>query len=76
MKIRFISDLHSALNMTYSPTEFVDIMKAKMPADITLIAGDMSANIDEAKSFLNTYFKDEKRTQEKNHKRSQQRSYD
>jgi len=60
MKIRFISDIHVGLNITYSPTEFVDIMHTKTPADITLIAGDMDADIEEAKNFLNQYFKDEK----------------
>ena len=60
MKIRFISDIHAELNMTYSPTEFVDIMHTKKDADVTLIAGDLNTNIEEAKSFLNTYFKDEK----------------
>ena len=60
MKIRFISDIHAGLNMTYSPTEFVDIMKSKKPADVTLIAGDMDADIEEAKVFLDQYFKDEK----------------
>lgn len=60
MKIRFISDIHAGLNMTYSPTEFVDIMHSKKPADVTLIAGDMDADIEEAKVFLDQYFKDEK----------------
>lgn len=60
MKIRFISDIHAGLNMTYSPTEFVDIMKSKESADVTLIAGDMDADIEEAKIFLDQYFKDEK----------------
>lgn len=60
MKIRFISDIHAALNMTYSPTEFVDIMKTKESADVTIIAGDMSADIEEAKIFLNNYFSNEK----------------
>ena len=60
MKIRFISDIHVGLNMTYSPTEFVDIMKSKKPADVTLIAGDMDADIEEAAKFLNTYFRNEK----------------
>ena len=60
MRIRFISDLHYALNMTYSPTEFVEYMKQKQHADYTLIAGDMDADIDEAAKFLNTYFKNEK----------------
>ena len=60
MKIRFISDIHAALNMTYSPTEFVDIMKKLEPADYTLIAGDMDTDIDEAKMFLKNYFSNEK----------------
>ena len=46
--------------MTYSPTEFVDIMHSKKPADVTLIAGDMDADIEEAKAFLDQYFKNEK----------------
>lgn len=60
MKIRFISDIHAGLNMTYSPTEFVDIMKQKEKADVTIIAGDMDADIEEAKTFLSNYFEDEK----------------
>ena len=60
MKIRFISDIHAALNMTYEATDFVDIMHKKEKADVTLVAGDMDADIEEAKNFLNTYFKDEK----------------
>ena len=60
MKIRFISDIHAGLNMTYAPTEFVEYMKKLEPADYTLIAGDMDADIDEAATFLKTYFKNEK----------------
>ena len=60
MKIRFISDIHAELNMTYSPTEFVDIMNSKEKADVTIIAGDMDADIEEAKTFLSKYFKNEK----------------
>ena len=60
MKIRFISDIHAGLNMTYTPTEFVTHMLKKEPADVTLVAGDMDADIDEAKKFLENYFKDEK----------------
>jgi len=60
MKIRFISDIHAGLNMTYTPTEFVTHMLKKEPADVTLIAGDMDADIYEAKKFLENYFKDEK----------------
>ena len=26
MKIRFISDIHAGLNMTYAPTEFVEFI--------------------------------------------------
>ena len=43
MKIRFISDIHAGLNMTYAPTEFVEYMKKLEPVDYTLIAGDMDA---------------------------------
>ena len=60
MRIRFISDIHYYLNLETEPTEFTDIMSKKEPADITLIAGDMSACLDEAKTFLEKYFKDEK----------------
>ena len=60
MKIRFISDIHAGLNMTYAPTEFVEYMKKLEPADYTLIAGDMDADIDEAATFLKTYFKNKK----------------
>lgn len=60
MKIRFISDIHAALNMTTSPMEFVQYMRDKKPADYTLIAGDMDADIGEANNFLRNYFKDEK----------------
>lgn len=60
MKIRFISDIHAGLNMTYSPTEFVDIMHSKESADVTLIAGDMDADIEEAKTFLQIYFPNER----------------
>ena len=60
MQIRFISDLHYALNMAYSPTTFVEYMNQRQPVDYTLIAGDMDADIDEAAKFLNTYFKNEK----------------
>lgn len=60
MRIRFISDIHAGINTTYSPTNFVDIMHSKKPADVTLIAGDMDADIDEAKAFLNKYFSNER----------------
>lgn len=60
MRIRFISDIHAGLNATYSPTNFVDIMRNKKQADVTLIAGDMDADIDEAKAFLNKYFLNER----------------
>lgn len=60
MKIRFISDIHYYLNVETAPTELFDIMSNKKPADITLIAGDMSACIEEAYQFLEKYFKNEK----------------
>ena len=56
MKIRVISDLHYYLNLQYEPTEFENIMSKKEPADLTLVAGDMSADIEEAKNFLQKYF--------------------
>ena len=59
MRIRFISDIHGALNMLYAPTEFTNIMKSKKPADVTLIAGDFDADIEEAKVTLNNYFANE-----------------
>lgn len=60
MKIRFISDIHYYFNVETAPTELFDIMSNKKPADITLIAGDMSACIEEAYQFLEKYFKNEK----------------
>ena len=60
MRIRFISDLHCYLNMDTAPTEFIDIMKKKEPADVTLIAGDASACLEEMQALLNNYFPDEK----------------
>lgn len=56
MKIRFISDIHYYLNLQYEPTEFEHIMSKLERADLTLIAGDMSADIEEAKNFLQKYF--------------------
>lgn len=60
MKIRFISDLHYYLNMQYSPTETIDIFSKIEPADITLIAGDASAEIEEMSMLLDKYFHDER----------------
>lgn len=60
MKIRVISDLHYYLNLTYSPTEFTDIMSKIEPADVTLIAGDLSCDTEEALNFLQKYFPNEK----------------
>ena len=56
MKIRVISDLHYYLNLTYSPSEFEDILNKIEPADITLIAGDMACDTEEAQTFLQKYF--------------------
>lgn len=60
MKIRVISDLHYYLNLTYSPTEVTDILSKIEPADVTLVAGDMSCDTEEALSFLQKYFPNEK----------------
>lgn len=60
MKIRFISDLHYYLNSEYATAELLNILAQKEPADVTLIAGDASAEIDEMQKLLETYFKDEK----------------
>lgn len=60
MKIRFISDIHYWLNLKYSHDEFVNIMKDLKPADVTLIAGDMDTDVNEAAEFLKTYFPNEK----------------
>lgn len=60
MKIRFISDIHYYLNAEYESAELLNIFATKEPADVTIIAGDASADIDEMDKFLNTYFKDEK----------------
>ena len=60
MKIRFISDIHYFLNSEYETAELLNIFSKKEPADVTLIAGDASADIEEMDKFLNTYFKDEK----------------
>ena len=59
MKIRVISDLHYYLNLTYSPTEFTDILNKIEPADVTLIAGDMACDTEEALAFLQKYFLNE-----------------
>ena len=56
MRIRIISDLHYALNLTYSGEEFENIMSKIERADLTLIAGDMSADLEEARKFLQKYF--------------------
>ena len=56
MKIRVISDLHYYLNLQYESTEFEHIMSKMERADLTLVAGDMSADIEEAKNFLQKYF--------------------
>ena len=45
MKIRFISDLHYYLNSEYETAELLNILSKKEPADVTLIAGDASAEI-------------------------------
>lgn len=60
MKIRFISDIHYWLNLEYSHDEFINIMKNLKPADVTLIAGDMDTDVNEAAEFLKTYFLNEK----------------
>lgn len=60
MKIRFISDIHYWLNLRYSENEFLNIMKDIKPADVTLIAGDMDTDVNEAAEFLKTYFSNEK----------------
>lgn len=57
MKVRFISDIHYYLNLETEPTKFSEIMSKMEPADYTLIAGDMSADINEAQEFLEKYFK-------------------
>lgn len=60
MKIRIISDIHYYLNLTYSPTEFEHVMSKIEPADVTLVAGDMDAEISEATAFLQKYFPHER----------------
>ena len=60
MKIRFISDLHYFLNVDSDPSEFTAILQKKQPADVTLIAGDGSACLEEMGCLLNTYFYGEK----------------
>lgn len=60
MKIRFISDLHYYHNLQYEPTEFERIMSQIEPADLTLIAGDGSAEIEEMSMLLDKYFHDER----------------
>ena len=60
MKIRFISDIHYYLNYETEATELLDILNHKEPADVTLIAGDCSACLDEMDSFLNKWFPNEK----------------
>lgn len=59
MKVRVISDPHYYLNLTYSPTEFTDILSKIKPADVTLIAGDMACDTEEALTFLQKYFPNE-----------------
>lgn len=56
MKIRVISDIHYYLNLQYEQAEFEHIMSKMERADLTLIAGDMSADLEEAKVFLQKYF--------------------
>lgn len=60
MKIRVISDLHYYLNLESSPTEFINIMSNIEPADVTLIAGDLSCDTEEALTFLQKYFPNER----------------
>lgn len=60
MKIRFISDIHYYLNSEHGTSELLNIFASKKPADITLIAGDGSAEISEMEKLLDTYFKEEK----------------
>ena len=60
MKVRLISDLHYYLNLQYEPTEFEHIMSQMQPADITLIAGDGSAKIEEMSMLLDKYFHNER----------------
>ncbi len=60
MKIRFISDLHYYLNSEYKTAELLNILSKKEPADVTLIAGDASAEIEEMSMLLDKYFHDEK----------------
>ena len=60
MKIRFISDLHYYLNSEYETVELLNILSKKEPADVTLIAGDASAEIEEMSMLLDKYFHDEK----------------
>ena len=60
MRIRFISDIHYALNMTYAPTQFLEHTKHIEPADYTLIAGDLNTTLEEAKIFFENYFPNEK----------------
>lgn len=60
MKVRIISDLHYYLNLQYEPTEFERIMSKMEPADLTLIAGDGSAEIEEMSMLLDKYFHNER----------------
>ena len=60
MKIRFISDLHYYLNLSTSEKGFIDILNKKEPADVTLIAGDLNCTVEEAHTFFNRYFFNEK----------------
>lgn len=60
MKIRVISDLHYYLNLDSEPTEFEHIMSQIEPADITLIAGDGSSEIEEMSMLLDKYFHNER----------------
>jgi len=60
VKVRFISDLHYYLNLDSEPTEFEHIMSKMEPADLTLIAGDGSAEIEEMSMLLDKYFHNER----------------
>lgn len=60
MKVRFISDLHYYLNLDSEPTAFEHIMSLMEPADVTLIAGDGSAEIEEMSMLLDKYFHNER----------------
>lgn len=60
MKIRFISDIHYYLNLQTEPTELEHILDQMETADVTLIAGDGSAEIEEMSMLLDKYFHDER----------------